>query len=420
MSAPVPVRLAYLVSRYPFVSHVFILREVLALRRAGAEVDTYTVRRPELEDLRTAEDREAYDTTPALVPANPLELALAHLLAMATRPRRYVETLALALRMRPSGARAALWQLFYFAEAGLMWRRCRRRGTRHIHAHHANVASDVALLAAALGGRKWSWSFTLHGPAELFAVAQHRLAQKTERARFVICISDYARSQLMALVGTEHWDKLRVVHCGVDLSRFPLVDRAARERPREIVTVGSTEPRKGQALLVEAVAQLGARGVDAHLTVVGGGPQLSELRALAEELGVAGAVEFTGPVGQGEIGAYYERADVFAMGSFAEGIPVVLMEAMATGLPVVATQIAGIPELIRNGQSGFLVPPGRVDALAEALERVLGASPSQREAMGSAGRATVEAEFAINGVAEELLGIFGETTGVPFRSRATN
>jgi glycosyltransferase involved in cell wall biosynthesis len=399
---------------------VFILREVLALRRAGVEVETFSIRRPGPEHVLSAADRDAAATTNVIVPPRPLALFAAHAAALLRNPGRYLATLALALRLRGRGSRAALWQVFYFGEAALMWRACRRAGVRHIHAHHANVASDVALLAAALGGRKWSWSFTLHGPAELFAVAQHRLAQKTERARFVICISDYARSQLMALVGTEHWDKLRVVHCGVDLSRFPLVDRAARERPREIVTVGSTEPRKGQALLVEAVAQLGARGVDAHLTVVGGGPQLSELRALAEELGVAGAIEFTGPVGQGEIGAYYERADVFAMGSFAEGIPVVLMEAMATGLPVVATQIAGIPELIRNGQSGFLVPPGRVDALAEALERVLGASPSQREAMGSAGRATVEAEFAINGVAEELLGIFGETTGVPFRSRATN
>src|SRR5206468_13101293 len=97
-----PMRLAYVVSRYPFVSHVFILREVLALRRAGAEVDTYTVRRPELQDLRTTEDREAYDTTDALVPASPVELGFGHLLALLTRPRRYLATLALAWRLRPA------------------------------------------------------------------------------------------------------------------------------------------------------------------------------------------------------------------------------------------------------------------------------------------------------------------------------
>jgi glycosyltransferase involved in cell wall biosynthesis len=412
---PLQPRLAYIVSRYPFVSHVFILREVLELRRAGAELDTYTVRRPELEDLRTPEDREAYDTTGALVPAPPAALAFAHLRAFVTRPRRYLATLRLAWRLRPPGARGALWQLFYFGEAALMWDKCRRRGTRHIHAHHANVASDVALLAASIGGPKWSWSFTLHGPAELFAVAQLRLAEKTERARFVVCISDYARSQLMALVGPEHWDTLRVVHCGVDLSRFPFVDRTGRERAREILTVGSAEPRKGQALLIEAVAALRERGVDARLTIVGGGAQLEELRMLASRLGVAGDVDFSGAVGQGEIGEYYERADAFAMASFAEGIPVVLMEAMASGLPVVSTHIAGIPELISDGEAGYLVPPGRVDVLADALERVLSASADERAAMGRTGRAKVEAEFAIDGVARQLLAVFGETSGVPLR-----
>jgi colanic acid/amylovoran biosynthesis glycosyltransferase len=415
------VRLAYLVSRYPYVSHVFILREVLALRRAGAEVDTYTVRRPELEDLRTPEDREAYDTTGALVPAGPVELTFAHLVALITRPHRYVATLALSLRLRPPGARGALWQLFYFGEAALMWHKCRRRGTRHIHAHHANVASDVALLAASIGGKGWSWSFTMHGPTEFFAVEHHRLPQKTELARFVVCISHYARSQLMGLVGTEHWDKLRVVRCGVDLSRFPVVDRSDRGTATRILNVGRTVPEKGQALLIEAVADLAARGMEARLTIVGGGPQLDELRALAKRLGVAQSVEFTGPVGQGEILSHYERADVFAMPSFAEGIPVVLMEAMATGLPVVSTHIAGIPELVSNGQSGFLVQPGRADALRDALERVLDASPDERAAMGHAGRAKVEGEFAIDRVAERLLGVFGGMAGAyPFPEGGCN
>jgi colanic acid/amylovoran biosynthesis glycosyltransferase len=355
------------------------------------------------------------------VPARPAELALAHLWALVTRPRRYVATLGLALRMRPRGAKAALWQLFYFGEAVLMWHKCRRRDTRHMHAHHANVAADVALLAAFLGGPKWSWSFTMHGPTEFFAVAQLRLAQKTERARFVVCISHYARSQLMGLVGTEHWGKLRVVRCGVDLARFPVVDRSERENATRILNVGRTVPEKGQALLIEAVAELAARGLDARLTIVGGGPQLDELRGLAERLGVAESVELTGPVGQGEILAHYERADVFAMPSFAEGIPVVLMEAMATGLPVVSTHIAGIPELVSNGQSGFLVQPGRADALRDALERVLDASPDERAAMGHAGRAKVEGEFAIDRVAERLLGVFGGMAGAyPFPEGGCN
>ena len=404
------MRLAYIVSRYPFVSHVFILREVLALRRAGAEVDTYTVRRPELEDLRTDDDRYAYETTAALVPPSLPELVTAHLRSLATRPRRYVATLLTALRLRPRGGRGALWQLFYFGEAVLLFDKCRRRDARHIHAHHADVASDVALLAATLGGEGWTWSFTLHGPTELFDVAGHRLPQKAEMARFVICISDYARSQVMGLVATEHWGKLRVVHCTVDVDRFRPVERAARGTSLEILNVGRAVPEKGQALLIEAVAELIGRGADARLTVVGDGPELAELRALAARLGVAEAVRFTGAIGQAEILSYYARADVFAMPSFAEGVPVVLMEAMATGLPVLSTHIAGIPELVDDGESGFLVAPGRVDELSSALERVLGASAEERAAMGRAGRAKVEAEFAMEPVAAQLLDVF---RGVP-------
>lgn len=401
------VSLAYIASRYPLLSHVFILREVLALRRAGASVDTYTVRRPGLEDLRTPEDREAYETTVALVPPRMGQLLAAHMRALVTRPRRYLATLRLAHALRTAGPRAAVWQLFYFGEAVLMWHECRSRAARHIHAHHANVAADVALLAAALGGPGWSWSFTLHGPTELFAVAEHRLPQKTELARFVVCISEYARSQLMGMVGIEHWDQLHVVHCAVDLTRFPVVDRRARagvRAPVEVVTVGRAVPEKGQAVLIQAIAELARRGGDVRLTLVGDGPHLAELRALAARLGAS--VEFAGSVGQGEIVSYYERADVFAMASFAEGVPVVLMEAMATGLPVVATRIAGIPELIEDGRSGFLVAPGRADDLAAALERVIGATAEERAAMGHAGRSKVEAEFAVDVVAEKLLDVF--------------
>jgi glycosyltransferase involved in cell wall biosynthesis len=379
---------------------------VLALRRAGVEVDTYTVRRPGPEHLLSGDDRDAHASTTALVPPRPADLVGAHLRALLTRPLRYLSTLRLALSLTPSGPRAALWQLFYFGEAALMWSACARRGTRHIHAHHANVASDIALLAAHLGGSGWSWSFTLHGPTELFDVREHRLAQKAELARFVVCISEYARSQVMGLVGTEHWDKLHVVHCGLEVARFPAADRRERANAAEVLTVGRVVPVKGQSLLIRAIAELTGRGVHARLTIVGDGPQLPELRALADRLGVAGSVDFAGAVGQEEIGGYYERADVFAMPSFAEGLPVVLMEAMASGLPVVASRITGVPELVEDEVSGLLLAPGRLDDLVDALARTLTSMPEQRAAMGRAGRARVEAEFAVDRTALELRELF--------------
>lgn len=406
MSKP-RLRLAYLVSRYPSISHVFILREVLALRRAGAEVATFTIRRHPDHEFLSEVDREEDARTHVLVPASPFDLVRSHLEAFVRAPGRYLATLLLAMRLRGAGARAALWQLFYFGEAGLMWRQCRKRGIRHIHAHHANVGSDVALLASRLGGDDWSWSFTMHGSTEFFDVREHRLAQKAELARFVVCVSDHGRSQIMSLVDPRHWEKLVVVHCGVDVEAFrPAAEPAGDGRAPEILTVGRIVPVKGQSLLVEAVAELRRRGLEARLTIVGDGPRLADLRSLAARLDVGDQVDFAGSVGQHEIAARYARADVFALPSFAEGLPVVLMEAMASGLPVVASRITGVPELVEEGVSGLLVAPGRGDELAGALERVLREPPEARRAMGLAGREKVVREFDVERTAVQLMSVF--------------
>lgn len=400
--------IAYLISRYPFISHVFIQREVLALRRAGALIDTFTVRSAGEEHLLSDNDRSEASTTHALLPAAAADLVRSHVHALASRPRRYLSTLALALRLRGLGPRSALWQVFYFVEAVLMWRECRHRGIDHIHAHHANVASDVALLAAHLGGEGWSWSFTMHGSTEFFDVREHRLPQKVELAGFVICVSDHGRSQLMSLVDTSHWAKLHVVHCGVDPEAFAPAPRVDRDGPLEILTVGRTVPVKGQTLLIEGLAELERRGVPARLTIVGDGPGLTALRHLATGLGVLDRVDLPGAVGQQDIRGYYERADLFALPSFAEGVPVVLMEAMAMGLPVVASRITGIPELVEEGRSGLLVVPGRKDELVGALESVLTAPAERRLEMGRAGREKVCAEFDIEHTARRLVDLFGE------------
>ena len=399
--------IAYICSRYPSISHVFILREVLALRRRGAEIQTFTVRHAGADQILSEADREEDARTITIVPPDPRELVLAHASALLTRPRRYLATLRRAVELRGPGPRALLWQVFYFGEAVLVWRQCRQRGIRHIHAHHANVGSDVALLAAHLGGADWSWSFTMHGSTEFFDVREHRLPQKVELARFVVCVSSHGRSQLMTHVATGHWDKLRVVHCGVDTALFAPAERGGRAVP-EILTVGRVVPVKGQSLLVEALAELRERGVDASLTVVGDGPELPALRALAERRGVGGRVRFAGAVGQDEIRSYYEHADVFALPSFAEGLPVVLIEAMATGLPVVASRITGIPELVEEGESGLLVVPGDGADLTNALERLLREPSERRRAMGAAGRAKVEAEFDLEQTAQQLAELYEE------------
>jgi glycosyltransferase involved in cell wall biosynthesis len=174
--------------------------------------------------------------------------------------------------------------------------------------------------------------------------------------------------------------------------------------------VGRLTPVKGQALLVDALAQLRADGLDASLTIVGEGPARAEIEDASRRLGVAAFVSLLGAIGQGEIRGLYEDASIFCLSSFAEGVPVVLMEAMAMEIPVVAPAIMGIPELVQTGVNGVLVRPGRADQLADAV-RELAPAPDVRRRLGHAARRTVVEEFQIDRSAEQLAALFGARTG---------
>jgi colanic acid/amylovoran biosynthesis glycosyltransferase len=402
MSVP---RIAYLVGSYPAVSHTFIAREVDGLRARGVDVHTVSVRRTPPEQLLTDADRRAAEETSVILPPEPRELVGAHARTLLRRPGRYLSTLALAARLSPGGARAGLWQLFYFAEAILLWRLCRRSDIGHVHAHFASPGADVAHLyahfARSAGTVGAGWSFTAHG-FDIDNSDQDVLAAKVRDADFVVCVSNYGRGRLMALVDEDAWPKLAVIHCGVDLAAF---SPPGREGPADgrlsVLSVGRLVAVKGQGVLIEAIATLARDGADVTLTLVGDGPRRPALEDLARRHGVADRVRFTGRVGQDDIRAHYSAADVFCLSSFAEGVPVVLMEAMASGIPVVATRINGIPELIEDGESGVLVAPGRADLLAAALRDMLG-DGSRRAALAAAGRERVAADFEVDACAGDL------------------
>ena len=242
----------------------------------------------------------------------------------------------------------------------------------------------------------------MHGSAEFF---DQRLAAKLEDAAFVACISDFARSQVMALVGEEHWERLLVVHCGLDVGAAESQlnsaavhsdqDAAAADRqPVRLLAVGRLVPVKGYGVLLRALSDLLKRGLDVRLTVVGDGPMKQTLAELTLDLGISDRVEWEGAVGQDRTPAYFAAADIFCLPSFQEGLPIVLMEAMLAGKPVIATRIAGVPELVEEGATGLLVDPGRADKFAEAIG-ILATESGLRTRMGAAGRRKVEAEFDI-------------------------
>ena len=384
--------IAYLTGDYPKVSHTFILREVESLRRAGLEVVTCSIRKPAEAEFKGEEELRARRETFYVIAAarNPLRLLGAHAKMLARSPGRWISTLLLALRTRPPGFKALLWQLFYFAEAGVLADHLQARKVRHLHNHFGNSSCSVAMLAAGLSGIPFS--FTEHGPAIFFEVDRWALGEKIARARFVVAISYFCRSQLMLFSDPAHWDKITIVHCGVDPAAYG-------RRPREafgkrVIFVGRLDPVKGAPLLVEAMAQVLAQHPDARLTLVGDGPARALAEAKAKSLGIANRVTFAGFQSQGAVATLLEESDMLVLPSFAEGVPVVLMEAMASRLPVIASRVAGVQELVDDGVSGFAVPPGDVATLANRIGQLM-ADPSLAARMGQAGRATVEQEFTI-------------------------
>jgi glycosyltransferase involved in cell wall biosynthesis len=404
------MRIAYLCSRYPAVSLTFIQREVQALRARSLEIETFAVRRAKPHEVLSRTDREEFARTYAILPPRLGDFLRAHATALLRRRGGYLRTLRWSLGLSPGGVRPLLWRLFYFAEAAMLWRECERRGVRHIHAHLANVGCDLAMIAARLGGDGWSWSFTMHGSTEFFDVHAHRLPDKAGDARFVVCVSDFTRSQLLMWIPTEEWGKLRVIRCGVDVELFRRgPDPSPGERFR-VLSVTRLVPGKGMPFLLDALAALIDRGVDAELVVVGDGPERQQFVEQARRLGIADRVELAGAVGQDEIRQHYASANAFCLPSFAEGVPVVLMEAMAFELPAVATRITGVPELIEDGRSGLLVTPARADELADALER-LANSPELRQSIGAAARERVVGEFNIQRSADQLVRLYREALG---------
>ncbi|MBI4717665.1 MAG: glycosyltransferase family 4 protein [Planctomycetes bacterium] len=407
------MKVAYLASRYPAVSHTFIMREVMALRQAGIDVHTFTVRRvPDAELLSEADQAESARTT-SLLPAGPLALLRAHFAAMLAGGRAYWAALCEALFRRPPGLRSAVWHVFYFLEAGLLAFELRRRGVAHVHAHFANVAANVAKLAACMS--RGTWSLTLHGLSDFGDPTHSWLRDKIASAGFVVCVSDFGRSQAMLQCEPPHWAKLRRIHCGIDPHSFRATPDIIARRcadgsgstPVRLLTVARLGAEKAHAILLEALQMVRQRGVSASCTFVGDGPQRDALRNLAGSLGVSQHVTFTGAVGQDRIREFYEAADIFVLPSLAEGLPVVLMEAMAMELPVIATRIMGIPELVEQGVNGLLVTPGCAAPLAQAILE-LARGPQRRADLGRHGRRTIQERFDIAVTSAALAQVFRE------------
>jgi glycosyltransferase involved in cell wall biosynthesis len=391
MTEPQDGPVAYLTGDYPKVSHTFILREVQAVRAAGVPVLTCSIRQPPASEFKGQEELTARAETFYVIAAakNPLRLFKAHGRALTTSPGRWLKTLALAVRMRSPGLKALIWQLFYFLEAGVLADHLTRNKVRHLHNHFGNSSCSVAVLAAELAGIPFS--FTEHGPAIFFEVDRWSLPEKIARAKFVVAITHFCRSQLMLFSDPKHWSKIAIVHCGVTPEAYR---RDLGGNGKRVAFVGRLDPVKGALLLIEAMAQVLKAHPDATLTLAGDGPARAGAEARATALGIANSVQFAGFMTQGQVADLLANSDLLVLPSFAEGLPVVYMEALASRIPVVASRVAGVQELVEDGVTGFTVPPGDVPTLTDRMIRLMD-DPARARAMGEAGRKAVETEHDI-------------------------
>ncbi|MFT4217169.1 MAG: glycosyltransferase [Micropruina sp.] len=396
------MKIAYLTGEYPRATDTFIQREILAVERAGVEVERFSVRRTGDEHMVGPQQLSERAATTYLL-SSPLPSILGDLRAAARRsPKRFFSTLKLAVKTRRLGLRGTAKQAAYFVEAAHLAEEMRRRGVTHLHNHFADACCTVAMLASELSGIPFS--FTLHGPGIFFEAHEWKVGTKIGKSAFCATISSFARAQASILCSPADWHRVRIVHCGVELPEIDL-DAVREAGPPRLLFVGRLDKVKGVTVLFDAVAELATSGAKLELTLVGDGPQRAELEARAAALGIDGAVRFTGYQSQPAVQEHLRRCDVFVLPSFAEGVPVSLMEAMAQGKPVIATNVGGVTELVTDGVNGRVVIPGNVAALRDAIAELV-ADEQKRKRFGIAGRSRVAEEFASDIEARRLVTLF--------------
>lgn len=372
-------RVAYFVNRYPAVSHSFIRREIAALEELGWEVLRYSIRHGEAIDERDLAERTK---TQALLPPSPRALVLSSLRLLA-RPAALWRGLRVAAQMARHVENGFLRGMASLPHAMVLLRDFERHGIRHAHAHFVTNSTSILRVVHALGGP--GYSFTVHGSFEAEPPSVWSTPEKVADARFVVAISAVGRAQLLRITPPAAWDKIVEVRCG--LERGSARPPAPLPADPMLVCIARLSPEKGHLILLRAAAEARAQGARFSLRLIGEGAMRADLEGEVERLGLGECVRFDGWTDEAGVRAALASSTALLLPSFSEGVPVVLMEAFQAARPVVASRVGGVGELVEAGTSGWLVPPGDVDALATAIAELVATS---RERLGEMGRAGAE------------------------------
>jgi glycosyltransferase involved in cell wall biosynthesis len=402
---------------FPRISETFISNEIRLLEGMGLPIRIFSMRRPREnfthDSVREIRAPVHYLPERILTPALPGVL-LAHARLAARSPERYRAGLGAAVRRFRRSRKAATWK--HFLQAGhLVERWLGGSGVTHLHAHFAHSPTSVALFASRLSGL--SFSFTAHAK-DIYTSAPEQLKEKIDLARFVVTCTEYNRRYLEAVRGAGVTPIHRVYH-GIDLDLF--ADGRPKRRPEppyRLLTVARLTPKKGIATVIAALALLKAEGVDFRHTLIGDGEDRARVLKAAGDAGLGERFRWIGTRPHHVVLEHYRAADLFllacqvAENGDRDGIPNVLAESLAMGVPVVATGVSAIPELIQDGETGLLVPPGDPRAVADAARRLL-ADADLRDRMVRAGMARVRADFDNRATIGRLAAVLRREKGLP-------
>lgn len=399
------MKIAYFINQYPKVSHSFIRREILALERLGHHVERVALRGWDAELVDTSDIKEL-EQTHFLLKNGLLGLFKASLFTFLNSPIKFLSTLAVAIRLGLHADRSWPYHLIYLAEACAFLSRVRGKDVQHVHAHFGTNSAEVVMLLKLLGGP--SYSFTVHGPEEFDKPEFIKLKDKVKNAAFVAAISSYTRSQLFRWVDYKDWHKINVVHCGLESSFYDVKPEPIPEAPK-LVCVGRICEQKGQLLIVNAVNLLVKKGIKIDLVLAGDGEMRGEIEKLIADYALQNHITITGWISSEQVREQILAARALVLPSFAEGLPVVIMEALALKRPVLTTYIAGIPELVRNGESGWLFPAGDIAELARVMEEFLATPLDKLNQMGEVGYQRVLQRHSIDIEAAKLELLFSKS-----------
>lgn len=401
------MRVLYVVSLFPCWSETFIVREIKGLLAGGADVRILSLKPPSEKlvqaDAEALLDRVRHPYPPAEAAVHRVKNFAKHSYAITRASGR----IAARLAHQPKEVAKSLEAVGRGVEQ-LEW--IKEFDPDVIHAHWGTYPSTVAWALSRILEKPFG--FTCH--AHDIFVNDHLLKEKIESARVGVTISQFNVDYLAEKVTPRARERLKIVHCGVELGATPY-KREGRARSL-IVAVGRLDPIKGFDVLIDALGMLKRDGKEFHLRLIGQGPLEGMLKESVARQGLGANVDFVGALPQAEVRAALYEAAFFTLPSVVtptgdrDGIPVSLMEAMAAGTPVVSTRVSGIPELVIDGETGLVVNERDPRALATAMGRLLDAAEGEAlgERLAKAARAKVEAEFDASKEAEKMRKLFSD------------